>query len=222
MSGNVVVEVGTGKKRKGRKRKRVYDNEVYKPLKAIWVIMNYICGRRLVAVLPEIVPKLEHEGEIKLDGEVREKLLRVSVSTVDRLLAKDRKKIALKCRSRTKPGSVLKGQIPIRTFSEWDEGRPGFMEIDLVGHDGGDVSGQYMQSLNCVDVCSAWTETFAVKNKAQVWVFNGIQEMRERLPFDLLGIDSDNGSEFINDQLLRYCKSEGITFTRSRAYLPQE
>ncbi len=113
-----------------------------------------------------------------------------------------RKRLRIKNRSRTKPGTLLKHQIPIRTFSEWDEGKPGFIEIDLVGHDGGDASGDYTQSLNCVDVCTDWTETFAVKNKAQIWVFEGIEDMRVRLPFDLLGIDSDNGSERLKLQKL--------------------
>jgi hypothetical protein len=88
--------------------------------------------------------------------------------------------------------------------------------MDLVGHDGGDARGEYIQSLNCVDVCTGWTETFAVRNKAQIWVFNGIEDMRTRLPFELLGIDSDNGSEFINVKLLKYCQSEGITFYKEQ------
>jgi hypothetical protein len=214
---NVVVQADRRSKRK-RKRKRVYDEEVLRVLRKIWVIMNYMCGKRLAAILKEIIPKLEEHGEIEVREETREKLLRISASTIDRVLCRERKKLRLKSRSRTKPGTLLKHQIPIRTFSEWDEGRPGFIEMDLVGHEGGDATGEYIQSLNCVDVCSGWTETFAVRNKAQVWVFEGIQDMKARLPFDLLGIDSDNGAEFINAQLLRYCQSEGITFTRSRAY----
>src|SRR3989337_1244709 len=121
-------------------------------------------------------------------------------------------------KSRTKPGTLLKHKIPIKTFSEWDEQRPGFVEIDLVGHDGGDISGDYIQTLDVTDVCTGWTETRAVRNKAQVWVFEALKQVRECLPFKLLGIDSDNGSEFINDQLYRYCLKEGITFTRARAY----
>jgi hypothetical protein len=94
---------------------------------------------------------------------------------------------------------LLKHQIPIKTFSEWDEQRAGFVEIDLVGHEGGDPSGDYIQTLDMTDVCTGWTETQAVKNNARVWVFEALKEIRERLPFKLLGIDSDNGSEFIND-----------------------
>jgi len=213
----IVIEADV-KNRRNRRRPRVYDDEVLKGLRKIWKMMNYICGKRLAPVMGELIVKLQQHKELDIDKEPRQKLFRISAATIDRLLLKERKKLRIKNRSRTKPGTLLKHQIPIRTFSEWDEGKPGFMEIDLVGHEGGDASGEYMQSLNCVDVCTGWTETFAVRNKAQIWVFGGIEDMRVRLPFDLLGIDSDNGSEFINDHLFRFCKEKEITFTRSRAY----
>jgi hypothetical protein len=113
---------------------------------------------------------------------------------------------------------LLKSQIPIRTFSEWNDRRPGFVEIDLVGHDGGDPKGEFIQTLDVTDVCTGWTETQAVKNKAQIWVFQALQEIRGHLPFELMGIDSDNGSEFINHHLLRFCTEGKITFTRARSY----
>jgi hypothetical protein len=150
--------------------------------------------------------------------ETKKKLLRISAATIDRLLRQERKKYELKGRSLTKPGTLLKHQIPIRTFSEWDEQRPGFVEIDLVGHEGGNPRGDFIQTLNVTDVCTGWTEMQAVKNKAQIWVFEALKDIRKRLPFDLLGIDSDNGSEFINDHLVRFCREEQITFTRSRSY----
>ena len=213
----IVIEADIKNRRK-RRRLRIYDEDVLKVLCKIWKMMNYICGKRLAPVIEELILKLQQHKELDIDKETRQKLFRISAATIDRLLSNDRKRLRIKNRSRTKPGTLMKHQIPIRTFSEWDDGKPGFIEIDLVGHDGGDASGEYMQSLNCVDVCTGWTETFAVKNKAQIWVFNGIKDMRSRLPFDLLGIDSDNGAEFINAHLLGYCQSEGITFTRSRAY----
>ena len=123
----------------------------------------------------------------------------------------------LRGRSGTKPGSMLKHQIPIRTFADWNEKQAGFVEIDLVGHDGGDASGDYCQTLDVTDVASTWTETCAVINKAQAWVFDALKSIRTHLPFPLLGIDSDNGSEFINHHLLRYCRQEKITFTRGRS-----
>ncbi|MBI2485861.1 MAG: hypothetical protein HYW01_02675 [Deltaproteobacteria bacterium] len=112
----------------------------------------------------------------------------------------------------------VKHKIPIKTFSQWDDQRPGFVGIDLVGHDGGNISGDYIQTLDVTDVCTGWTEAQAVRNKARVWVFEALKQIRECLPFKLLGIDSDNGSELINDQLYRYCLEEEITFTRARAY----
>ena len=171
---------------------------------------------------PEVVPRLEKWGELKVSAEVREKLLRMSAATIDRLLASERKIMVLKSRSGTKPGTLLKHQVPIRTFCEWDDSRPGFVEIDLVSHGGGDEGGEFCQTLSATDVCSAWTEAQAVRNKAQTWVFEGLTKIRKRLPFDLLGIDSDNGSEFINKYLITYCQEEGITFTRSRPYRKNE
>jgi hypothetical protein len=134
------------------------------------------------------------------------------------VLAKERKRHQIKGRANTKPGTLLKHQIPIRTFSEWNEKRPGFVEIDLVGHDGGDGHGDFVQTLDVTDVCTTWTETEAVRNKAQQWVFDALMDIRQRMPFPLLGIDSDSGGEFINNHLFRYCKQEKITFTRSRSY----
>jgi hypothetical protein len=202
-------------------KKRVtpyYDGKVKQALVIIWMIMDCICGKRLQPFLSEIIPILEKHREIKLAREVREKLLKVSSATIDRLLAEEKKKLAAGSRSHTKPGTLLKSQIPIRTFSEWDDARPGFVEIDLVAHDGGDAQGEYLYTLDVTDVCTGWTETMAVRNKSQVAVFDALLAIRQRLPFDLLGIDSDNGSEFINNQLLRYCLQEKITFTRTRNY----
>jgi hypothetical protein len=199
-------------------RKRVYDEAVLTVLREVWKIMDYICGKRLQPVLWETVERLEKFCEITLDDETREKLRSISAATIDRLLGEERKKHQLKGRARTRPGSLLKKQIPIRTFSEWDEKKPGFAEMDLVAHDGGLSFGDFLQTLNVTDVYSGWCEMRAVRNKAQVWVFAAFKDIRARLPFKLLGIDSDNGSEFINDQLFRYCRDEQLTFTRSRPY----
>ena len=199
------------------KRGKYYDREVYIALRRIWAIMDCICGKRLKPILGEIIRKLEEHNEVRFRAMVKRKLLRISAATIDRLLAGDRKRLSLKGRSHTKPGTLLKHQIPIRTFAEWNEHRPGFTEIDLVGHEGGNPRGDYIQTLDVTDVSSGWTETQAVKNKAQVHVFAGLKAVKERLPFPLLGIDSDNGSEFINDQLYRFCIEHEITFTRGRS-----
>jgi hypothetical protein len=200
-----------------KSRHRIYNDLVITSLITIWYIMDCICGKRLAPMLKDIIPVLEKHNEIQLDEETKSKLLSISSATIDRLLKSERKKHTIKGRSHTKPGTLLKSQIPIRTFAQWDEKKPGFVEIDLVGHDGGDPSGEFAQTLNVTDIATGWTESQAVKNKAQRWVFEAIADMRGRFPFDLLGIDSDNGSEFINNHLYNYCKEEKITFTRARS-----
>ncbi len=212
----VVLEGHVRAKCKAQPRKVKYGPEVLKPLKKVWETMDYICGKRLARTLPEVVPLLVRLGELRTSKVVQKKLVEMSPATIDRLLAPERKKAALKGRSRTKPGTLLKHQIPVRTFAQWDDTKPGFLEMDLVGHDGGSAHGEYCQVLDGTDIDTGWSEQFAVPTKAQCWVFDAIQQMRRRLPFDLLGLDSDNGAEFINNQLLRYCTQEGLTFTRSR------
>ncbi|MBI5188960.1 MAG: transposase family protein, partial [Nitrospirae bacterium] len=214
----VAVILGHPRQKTVRQRKRIYDEKVLHVLRSIWLISDYICGKRLAPLLKEMIPKLEKFKEIKLEAQTRKKLLRISPATIDRLLAADRKRQSLKGRARTKPGTLLKHQIPIRTFSEWDDMRPGFVEIDLVGHDGGDAGGEFAYTLDLTDVCTGWTETEAIRNRAQKWAFEALIRIQERLPFKLLGLDSDNDGAFINDHLLRYCNEKQITFTRSRPY----
>lgn len=199
-------------------RPRRYGPEVLEPLRLVWATLNGPAGKRLAPFMSEIVAALERCGELRLDPEVRAKLLSVSAATIDRMLAPERTRLRVKGRQGTKPGSILKRQIPIRTFAEWDEARPGFCEIDLVAHDGGDTFGEYCQTLDLTCVATGWTECRAVPNKAQRWCFEALLDIEAALPFPLLGLDSDNGSEFINDQLFRYCTERGITFTRSRPY----
>jgi hypothetical protein len=201
-----------------RQRPRLYDGVVLAALRRVWVIMDCLCGKRLAAVLPETIAVLERHGELQLDPVTRQKLCAISAASIDRLLAPERRRLNVRGRSGPKPGTLLKHQIPIRTFAEWDPTQPGFVEIDLVGHDGGLSQGDFCQTLDVTDVASGWTETQAVINKAQVWVFAALQLIRGRLPFALKGIDSDNGSEFINDHLLRYTRQEHISFTRGRAW----
>ena len=205
------------RKRIPRKKPKVYDAAVEEALRKIWYIMDCICGKRLAPILGEIVRRLERFREITLSDEVRQKLFTISSSSIDRVLAKERKRHQLKGRGHTKPGTLLKHQIPIRTFSQWNEKKPGFVEIDLVGHDGGDGHGDFAQTLDVTDVCTTWTETEAVRNKAQKWVFDALMAIQQRMPFPLLGIDSDSGGEFINNHLFHYCQKEKITFTRSRS-----
>lgn len=156
------------KKKKKRKRPKIYTYDVFLALKRIWAVFDFICSKRLAPFMAEAVAKLETHKEIDLTEDVREKLLKISASTIDRLLkpVKDRYRLG-KGRSGTKPGSLLKKSIPIRTFSDWDGKRPGFVEADLVGHDGGNARGDLIQSLNFVDIATSWDSTVACKNKAQ-------------------------------------------------------
>jgi len=213
-----VTIIGDAGKRLKRESRKIYDQKVLNALKQIWMLMDCICGKRLVGILKELIPILEQHGEIVLPSETRGKLLKISAATIDRLLTEEKNRLAGRGRSRTKPGTLLKNQIPIRTFSEWSDARPGFVEIDLVAHDGGSSSGEYAQTLDVTDVCTGWTKARAVRNKAQVWVFEALVQIRQQLPFELLGIDSDNGSEFINAHLVHYCDENHITFTRTRSY----
>ena len=212
------VVVGDARKRQQRLKPKYYDEPVVQALIKLWQLLNYLCGKRLVSIMPELIAKLEQFGELRLTPLTKEKLLRISAASIDRLLQPERRKQQLRRRSHTKPGTLLKHQIPIRTFAEWDEAQPGFAEIDLVAHDGGLALGDFCQTLDLTDIYTGWTETEAVPNKAQVWVFEAVQTIRRRLPFPLRGLDSDNGSEFINTDLLRYCHQERLTFTRTRPY----
>ena len=218
--GKKIILVGEVGKKIKRKKSRKYGEEVRKVVVKIWKILDFPCGKRLKSILPEMVRVLEREKELKIDPEVKEKVNQISSATLDRILKEERKKWDIKKlkKGSTKPGSLLKSQIPVRTFAEWDDKRPGFVEIDLVSHDGGNVRGDYLHTLDVTDVATGWTETQAVKNKAQIWVFEALKDIIERMPFPILGIDSDNGSEFINAHLLRFCEEKGITFTRTRPY----
>ena len=195
---------------------RTYDSSLLVPLKKLWALTDYICGKRLKPALPGLLERLEACKELRVSKAVRAKLLAISPATIDRLLKAERARHTLKGRSHTKPGTLLKHQIPIRTFADWDDVRPGFFEMDLVGHEGGRAQGDYCVTLDLTDVDSGWTEQYAVPNKAQIHVFNALQAIRQRLPFAILGLDSDNGSEFINDHMRRFCLEEHITFTRAR------
>lgn len=201
-----------------RGRGREYGAEVVEPLRRVWEWLDYLCGKRLVEAIPGALESLERHGELELKEETRRKLLKMSAATMDRVLAPEKEKYVLRGRTGTKPGSLLKSQISVRTFADWNEEEPGFVEIDLVGHDGGSSQGDYVQTLDMTDVQTGWSEQRAVLNKAQKWVFEALLQLKSRLPFPLMGIDSDNGGEFINQPLLEYCQEQQITFTRSRPY----
>ena len=211
------VQVQNHFKRKTKTYQTIYGGEVVQALEQIWEIYGRICSKRLQPYLPEAIKVLERCQEIELSQKTKALLLRISSASIDRCLRIVRLKSSHGL-STTKPGSLLKNLIPVQTFTAWDEERPGFMEIDLVAHCGNSTAGQYLNTLTCTDLCTGWTDVTALLHRSQETVSTAIPRMRQRLPFPLLGIDSDNGSEFINDLLYRYCLEEKLTFTRSRPY----
>jgi hypothetical protein len=205
-----------GAKRKGRPR--LYDLEVMAALRFAWEAADRLCSKRLRPFLPELVSILRKKGELTIKDETQQQLCRMSESTIDRMLRRFRRKEPGHGLSTTKPGVLLKNAIPIRTFSDWDDSKPGFLEIDLVAHCGESAEGFYLTTLSTVDVASGWYEPVAVWGKGQDRVGGAIYDARKHLPMPLLGIDSDNGGEFINQNLYGYCLKNNITFTRSRSY----
>jgi len=203
---------------KPRGRKPTYGPEMIGPLQKVWAGMDFACAKRMRGGLDDMVDAMVRFGELSLSDEVLEKLGTISASTIDRLLAPARKKMKVKGRATTKPGTLLKSQIPIRLGTEWDDARIGFVECDLVAHCGTSTRGQYVNTLNVTDIVSGWSEQRAVLNKAQIHVLAALKDIKDSLPFKLLGVDSDNGSEFINNHLLKWCSKENLVFTRSRPH----
>jgi hypothetical protein len=210
------VEKPGPKKRKGRHRE--YGPEVAEALKLVWEASDYLCSRRLHDFMPEWMQKLAYHNELKLETDIMAQLCRMSASTIDRLLRPYRVGRKRRSLSTTRPGSLLKASIPIRTFGEWGDKRPGFLEIDLVAHCGESTQGFYLTTLSAVDIATRWAEYRGVWGKSQTKVGGAIHDLRRRFPFPIRGLDSDNGGEFINHELHRYCLKEGIEFTRSRPY----
>jgi len=196
----------------------VYDPEVVAALQALWESADYICSRRLQPFASKLLAALRRHGELELVPEVEAQLCRMSSSTMDRLLHPYRLVHVRRGLSTTKPGTLLRNAIPVRTFTEWDDKRPGFFEGDLVAHCGESTEGFYLCTLSMVDVATGWSECVAVWGKGQDRVGSGVDAIKRRLPFPMLGLDTDNGGEFINRGLYDYCRRNEITFTRSRSY----
>lgn len=201
-----------------RRRARKHTAAVQRALVTLWRAANGICGKRLAPFLPELLSILERHGEIQVNAATRELLLEISPATADRLLHAARQGHQRRGLATTKPGSLLKQQVRVRTFADWNEQQAGFLEIDLVAHCGVTTEGEYLHTLTLTDIHTTWTECVALLNRSQQQVKEAIIAVRQRLPFPLLGLDSDNGSEFLNANLKRYCEQERITFTRSRPY----
>ncbi|MCV7347984.1 integrase catalytic domain-containing protein [Mycolicibacterium rhodesiae] len=193
-----------------------YGPDVIAALTVCWTVLGMPAGKRLAPMLGELVPVLRHFAELVIDDETASLLVSISAATIDRRLGAERAKYQLKGRCTTKPGSLLKSQIPVRTWADWNDARPGFVEIDLVSHDGGNLTGAHAFTLTVTDIATGWTENRSVPKKTANCVLAALNDIAYRMPFPVLGVDSDNGSEFINLTVLQWCERHHLTFTRAR------
>ncbi|WP_326548782.1 DDE-type integrase/transposase/recombinase [Mycolicibacterium sp. ND9-15] len=193
-----------------------YGPEVIAALTVCWTVLGMPAGKRLAPMLAELVAVLRHFRELVISDETAALLVSMSAATIDRRLADERAKHKVKGRVGTKPGSLLKSQIPVRTWAEWDDAVPGFVEIDTVFHDGGNRGGGHAFTLTVTDIATGWTENRSLPDRAAKTVVAALNHIAAAMPFPILGVDCDNGSEFINDDLLKWCQDRRITFTRAR------
>ncbi len=198
-----------------RKKIFIYSQEAVSILEAIWEASGYLWSQRLKAALPLWLPWAKERFQIT--DEIEKQLLAISPAQIDRRLKNKKHRLKKKIYGTTRPGTLLKHHIQIKT-DNWDVKLPGFLEIDLVSHSGSSADGDFIHSLNCTDIHTTWTETRAVVGKGQTLTLDAIIDIKNSLPFTLRGIDSDNGSEFINYHLKRFCDDNKIQFTRSRPY----
>lgn len=201
-----------------RSRARTYGKEVGSALAKVWEASDRLCAKRLVPFLGELVEVLERHQELELPTQTKDRLLGISPATADRLLGPVKRQLNWRGLTTTKPGTLLRKQIAVRTANDWSENEPGYFEADLVAHCGISTHGEYLNSLVLTDVATGWVELEALRNKSQLSVSSAVERIRKRLPFLMKGIDSDNGSEFINATLHRYCQAHNITLTRCRPY----
>ena len=204
------------KTRKKRNYEKYYGQAVQQEVIRLWIFSMYLCAKRLVPFIRDNIDYFAQK--FGYDEKLKTKLARISSATVGRILKPEIPKHSIRGISTTRPAKNLNKLIPIRTFFDWDERKPGFFEVDTVANCGISTQGQYICTLTLTDVHSGWTENRALLNKAHRWVKEAVDDVKEKLPFQMKGIDSDNGSEFKNTQLLQWCKSNEIIFTRSRSH----
>lgn len=214
----VKLVVGQKNKRHATAHPRTYGEAVQKQIVFLWDCFDQMCGKRLVAMLPDILPVLVQRQQISKDQQIYEKLRRISAATVDRMLKAERAKRRLKGNTHTKPSSLLKSYIPILISSELNTSVPGHYQIDLVGHDGGNPHGRFAFTLNAVELSSGWIEPYILLNKAHRWAKEAIGKMKNNSPVPILSLHSDNDSAFLNENLQRWCQEQNIRYTRSRPY----
>jgi len=195
--------------------RRIYDEAVKEALIVTWEVSDRICGKRLQALLPNLVDALERHGHLDLNPRVRQRVLRVSSATIDRLLSDVRKQAGSRKR-RSRKRKKMRAQVPVRTFADWNDPAPGCLEIDFVAHSGGSMAGAFIHTLVATDISSGWVECVPLLSREQSLVVEALEVLRRQLPFPVLKIDSDNDGAFINETLYSYCRDHDIEFMRSR------
>lgn len=217
----MIRQQAAGQERAAQRRPRepilTYGPDVVALLVRCWALLDGPTGKRLKPALPQLLESLRHHHRIDVDDDVVEALLRMSPATIDRRLRPYRVGlVSSKGICHTRPGSMLKASIPMKTWAQWDQTEPGFVQIDLVGHEGGDNNGEFHFSLDMTDIATGWTEAISVRSKGERIVRAGLEQLQLRFPFAIRGIHSDNGSEFINHHLQKWCSLHQITYTRGR------
>jgi hypothetical protein len=203
----------------GRVYKRLYDEAVRQTLIVLWEAADRICGKRLKALLPMLIEAMERHGHLKLEDQVKSKLLAISAATIDRVLLRTREQAMAGRRRSSGVGSAIRRSVPVRTFADWNDPPPGYFEIDLVEHCGGvKEGGNFVHSLVLTDIATAWTECVALPVREQSLIVTALAKVRDQLPFPMLGVDTDNDSAFMNETMRAYCIEQRLVWTRSRAY----
>jgi hypothetical protein len=201
-----------------RPGRRVYDDAVREALIVLWEASDRVCGKRLRPLVPVLVDAMERHGHLRLAPEVRSGLLTMSAATIDRALRRVRDQAGGRTRRRTAPSAAIRRSVPVRTFADWGDPPPGFVEADLVAHSGPTAKGSFVQTLVLTDIATGWTECAPLLVREQRLLTEVLGEVRKLLPFALLGFDTDNDSVFMNETVRDYCQAAGVAFTRCRPY----
>jgi len=202
-------------------RKKKYDLETVEALKKLWFASGEICAERFHPFIRSLLKCLIDQNQIEVTDETKKQLHKISLGKTKAIISKTKRRSFIKIGALTKPGSILKNQIALR-FGPWEQKEPGFFEADTVAHCGGDISGEFVYSLDIIDIASGWSEQAAIWGKGEAATRAELDKIRKRLPFEMKGLDPDNGGEFINYQMHRYCKKHGISLTRAREYHPND
>jgi hypothetical protein len=214
-----VLAISAAPERSRAARNRLYDEAVRQALIVLWEAGDRVCGKRLKALIPVLIGAMERHGHLDLDAEIKAKLLQVSAATIDRALGDARSRIGGQRKRRTGVGAAIRRSIPVRTFSDWRDPPPGFLEVDMVEHCGGaKTDGDFVHSLVLTDIDSGWTECIAMPVRNQSLVVEAMAIAATDVPFAMLGVDTDNDSAFMNQTVFDYCRDNGLEQTRSRAY----